>query len=96
MVVDHGRLAGIVTNRDLMLDIVAQAREPQSTRLGAIMQQDVATIKVEASIEDAVRMMRANACRRLPIVDGENIVGMRHAWTICSSIALSAPMRFRQ
>jgi len=36
----------------------------------------VATINVESSIEDAVRMMRANSCRRLPIVDHENIVGM--------------------
>ena len=50
----RARAAGIVTDRDLMLDIVVQARDPQRTRLGAIMQQDVATIDVEASIEDAV------------------------------------------
>ena len=76
VIVDHGRIAGIVTDRDLVLDVVAQARDPQATRLGAVMQQDVVTIDVEASIDDAVRSMRANACRRLPIIDGENIVGI--------------------
>jgi len=76
VVVDHGRLAGIVTDRDLMLDIVVQARDPQATRLRAIMKQDVATIDVEGTIDDAVTMMRTNACRRLPIIDDGVIVGM--------------------
>jgi CBS domain-containing protein len=76
VVVEHGRVAGIVTDRDLVLDIVAQAVDPRETRLGAIMRRNVATIDLAQSVDDAVALMRANACRRIPLTENGHAVGI--------------------
>src|SRR5258708_10537858 len=76
LIVEHGRVAGIVTDRDLALDVVAQSSNPREIRLGAIMRRNVATISVEASVDDVVGLMRASGCRRIPILEDGRIVGI--------------------
>ena len=76
LVVEHGRIVGIVTDRDLALDVVAQSGNPHEIRVGAIMRRNVATIGVEASVDNVVGLMRASACRRIPILEDGRVVGI--------------------
>lgn len=69
-------LLGIVTDRDLSLEIIAADLDPRATMLGDIMSEGVVTIEVNASIADAVQKMRTHACRRLPILEDGVPVGM--------------------
>lgn len=72
-----GRLVGVVTDRDLAVKIVAAGRDPESVRLGEIVDQgEVVTIGADDSVEEAIRTMKDHAVRRLPVIDGTSVVGM--------------------
>ena len=72
-----GRLAGVVTDRDLAVKIVAEGRDPESVRLGELLDGgEVVTIGADDSVEEAIRTMKDHAVRRLPVIDGTALVGM--------------------
>ena len=72
-----GRLAGVVTDRDLAMKIVAEGRDPGSVRLGELLDGgEVVTIGADDSVEEAIRTMKDHAVRRLPVIDGNALVGM--------------------
>ena len=72
-----GRLAGVVTDRDLAVKVVAEGRDPDSVRLGELLDGgEVVTIGADDSIDEAIRTMKDHAVRRLPVIDGQELVGM--------------------
>jgi len=72
-----GRLTGVVTDRDLAVKVVAEARDPGSVRLSELVDGgEVVTIGADDSIEEAIRTMKDHAVRRLPVIDGDALVGM--------------------
>jgi CBS domain-containing protein len=72
IVAEDGKLAGIVTDRDIAVRAVAQGRDPNSTQLADICSSDLTTISPEDDIDKAVQIMRQKAIRRLPVVDSRN------------------------
>jgi CBS domain-containing protein len=76
VVVDGGKLCGILTDRDIVTRALAQGLTPSSTRVDEIYSADVMTLPPDASIEDAIQMMREGVVRRVPVVDGERPVGV--------------------
>jgi len=72
-----GRLSGVVTDRDLAIQIVAEGRDPDSVRLGELVGgREVVTIGADDPAEEAIRTMKDHAVRRLPVIDGTALVGM--------------------
>jgi CBS domain-containing protein len=72
-----GRLCGVVTDRDLALKIVAAGQNPDTVRLSELLDaNEVVTIGADDSVEEAIRTMKDHAVRRLPVIDGHNLVGM--------------------
>jgi CBS domain-containing protein len=73
VVTRNDRSVGIITDRDLVLRVIAEGRDPHQTLLGEIATYGAATVSREAGIETAVRLMREHGVRRLPIVaeDGQ-------------------------
>jgi CBS domain-containing protein len=76
MVVEHGRLLGIVTERDMVTRLIAEGRSPKETPLGEIMTPDPETLRPDESALDALNKMQAGRYRHLPVVDDEGICGM--------------------
>ena len=74
IVTSNGRLAGIVTDRDLTLRVLAENRDG-TTQVSEVCTDDPSSLSPQADIEDAVQLMRDQNVRRLPIVDGERVVG---------------------
>jgi CBS domain-containing protein len=73
----EGRLAGVVTDRDLTVGIVARGRDPQNVRLAELLEgSEVVTIGADDSAEEAIRTMKDHAVRRLPVIDGTRLVGI--------------------
>jgi CBS domain-containing protein len=73
----EGRLAGVVTDRDLAVKIVAEGRDPESVSLADLLDgSEVVTIGADDSVEEAIRTMKDHAVRRLPVIDGNALVGM--------------------
>jgi CBS domain-containing protein len=70
-------LVGIVTDRDLVLGVIAMGRHPEDTPISDVMSRDLATCRGEDSLDRAVEVMLRRQVRRLPVVDdGGHIVGI--------------------
>jgi len=65
---------GIVTDRDLALEIVAKGRDPRSTPVGEIMSRELVSCRVDDEFEEALAAMAQRQLRRIPVVDKNNQV----------------------
>lgn len=69
-------LKGVLTDRDIVVKALAEGMEPNSTRAGALAEGKPVTIGADDSIEEAIRTMQEHKVRRLPVIDGHELVGM--------------------
>ena len=77
LVVDRQEaLCGVVTDRDIVVRVVATRRKLESTMLSEVCTQEAATVSPSDSVGDAVRLMRQHAVRRLPVVESGRPVGI--------------------
>ena len=74
-VVEHGRLVGIVTDRDLVRRALARGLRLDA-RVDSVMTAPVITIDVGADVHSVFALLRANAIRRIPVVRGQEFIGM--------------------
>jgi CBS domain-containing protein len=72
---DGGALVGIVTDRDIAVRGVAREKSPDS-RIDSVMTTDVMSLDGDADVRDALRLFRDHAFRRVPLVDGDQPVGV--------------------
>lgn len=75
VVCDASRLAGIFTERDV-LRLAGQSADLDQTRVADAMTRDVATVTPDADILAAARLMGERGIRHLPVVEGENVLGV--------------------
>jgi CBS domain-containing protein len=75
VVCEAGRPVGVITDRDLALAVVADTVEVEA-RAGEHASRPLVTGEVEMDIEEAVALMVQHHIRRLPVTDGEDLVGI--------------------
>jgi CBS domain-containing protein len=76
-VVDGGKLVGIVSERDVVVRVVVERKDPGTTRVGDIMTSSVVTVREGTTLNDALRKMDEGRFRHLPLVDGDGkVIGM--------------------
>jgi CBS domain-containing protein len=76
-VCDDGTLAGIVTDRDIVIRGVADSGDPATTAVSEVMSGGVEAVSADDEVEDAVRIMEQRQIRRLPVLDrSKRLVGM--------------------
>jgi len=76
IVVENGWVCGIVTDRDITVRGVAEGRDIFRLKLADICSRVLTTVSPADSVDDAIRLMREKAIRRLPVVEGGKPVGM--------------------
>ena len=76
VVIEHNQVCGIVTDRDIVVRTVAETQDPATTTLADICSHSLVTVTPTDSVEEAVRLMRTHAIRRVPVVDGGQAVGI--------------------
>jgi len=77
VVTEGPQLAGLVTDRDIVVRAVADGRDPTSTRIGEIASRDIIMIDENAYAADAAELMRDRAVRRLLVSDSDRrLVGI--------------------
>jgi CBS domain-containing protein len=77
VVADGSTLAGLVTDRDIVVRAVAERRDPDATTVGEIMTRDLVTVRPEDTIQQAALLMRDRAVRRLLVCDdSQGLVGV--------------------
>lgn len=75
LVLDGERLAGIVTDRDIVVRAVAR-RVPADARVDSVMSTEVVSVDADADVHDAYRVLGSHGVRRLPVVEAGRLVGM--------------------
>lgn len=73
---EDNRLKGMVTDRDIVVKCLAEGKDPKNTKAGELGQGKPVTIGADDSIEEAIRTMQEHKVRRLPVIDGHELIGM--------------------
>jgi CBS domain-containing protein len=73
---DDDRLKGVVTDRDIVVRCVAEGADPTSTSVSELAEGKPVTIGADDPIDEALRTMIEYGVRRLPVIDGDRLVGM--------------------
>lgn len=76
LVTKDGHLCGVVTDRDIVVRAVAEARDPDSTPLGSLCSSDLFTVRPDQNADEVIRLMREQAVRRVPVVEDGLPVGI--------------------
>jgi CBS domain-containing protein len=76
IVCEKSQPIGIVTERDLILKVMAREKDPSKVEVREIMSAPLISIDLDATVEEAVRTMAEHGIRRLPVVRGNIIYGM--------------------
>ena len=73
---DDDRLAGMITDRDIVVKVLAEGRDPSSVKVGDLADGKPVTIGADDPVEEALSTMSKHGVRRLPVIDGHDLVGM--------------------
>ncbi len=76
IVVDGGQVCGVVTDRDIVVRVLAEGRDPGQTALEEVCSRDVATVAPGDDLTAAGDLMRERAIRRVPVVENGRPVGI--------------------
>ena len=79
VVMEGGKLRGIFTARDLLTRVVAADRDPAMTTMAEVMTADPDTVAPDTSIADALRKLHELGYDHLPVVEGNEVIGMVNA-----------------
>ena len=73
---EDNRLKGMLTDRDIVVKALAQGKDPASTRAGELGEGKPVTIGADDSLEETLQTMARYKIRRLPVIDGHDLVGI--------------------
>ena len=73
---EDDRLKGVVTDRDIVVRCLAIGTDPRAVKAGQLAQGKPVTIGADDSVEAAIETMTTHQVRRLPVIDGHELVGM--------------------
>jgi CBS domain-containing protein len=68
LVLTGGRLSGLVTDRDITVRVLAENRDPQTTRIGDICSSELVVLGPDDDVAEATRLVRERAVRRIPVL----------------------------
>jgi CBS domain-containing protein len=76
LVSDDGKLAGVITRKTLVREVVATGRDPRTTPVGEIAEPPLYTIDAALSLDDAFRALEQHDLERVPVVEDGRLVGV--------------------
>ena len=73
---EDNRLKGMLTDRDIVVKVLAQGKDPSSVTAGELGEGKPVTIGADDGVDEALRTMAEHKVRRLPVIDGHDLVGV--------------------
>lgn len=76
LVIDRGKLAGVVSERDYARKVILAGRSSRETRVAEIMSAPVITIEAQATADAGLALMTSKRIRHLPVMQGDELIGV--------------------
>ena len=73
---EDNRLQGMITDRDIVVKCVAEGGDPSTAKVADFAEGKPVTIGADDSLEETLRTMAEHGVRRLPVIDGHDLIGM--------------------
>lgn len=73
---NDNRLKGMLTDRDITVEVVAKGKDPDSTKVSELANGKPVTIGADDPVEEALATMKEHQVRRLPVIDGHDLIGI--------------------
>ncbi|MFC4003264.1 CBS domain-containing protein [Prauserella oleivorans] len=73
---EDNRLKGMLTDRDIVIKVLAEGKDPRAVRAGELSQGEAVTIGADDDAQEIMRTMTEHKVRRLPVIDGHDLVGI--------------------
>ncbi|MGH3822402.1 MAG: CBS domain-containing protein [Pseudonocardiaceae bacterium] len=73
---EDNTVRGVITDRDIVVKVIAAAHDPRAVHVGELAQGQVVTIAADDSAEEIMATMRQHQAWRLPVTDGDDLVGV--------------------
>jgi CBS domain-containing protein len=83
---EDDRLKGMLTDRDIVVQVLAQGKDPDSTNAGELGEGKPVTIGADDSLGEALKTMADHKVRRLPVIDGHDLVGVVSQGDLAQSV----------
>lgn len=84
---EDDKLKGMLTDRDITVRVVAEGKDPGSVKVSELADGKPVTIGADDDLKDALRTMQEHDVRRLPVIDGHQLVGMISQGDISQNLA---------
>ena len=73
---EDNKLKGVITDRDIVVKVIAAGNDPRAVHAGELAQGEAVTIGADDTAEEILATMRTHQVRRLPVIDGDDLVGV--------------------
>jgi len=73
---EDNRLQGMITDRDIVVKCIAEGGDPTSVKVSELAEGKPVTIGADDSVQEALRTMSEHGVRRLPVIDGHDLIGV--------------------
>jgi CBS domain-containing protein len=73
---EDNRLKGMITDRDVVVKVIAEGHDPRAVHAGELAQDEAVTIGADDDVEAVLATMSRHQVRRLPVIDGHDLVGI--------------------
>lgn len=87
---DDNRLKGMLTDRDIVVKCIADGRDPSTVTAGSLGEGKPVTIGADDDIREVLEMMQEHQIRRLPVIDGHDLVGIISQADVALSMSATA------
>jgi CBS domain-containing protein len=83
---EDNRLKGMLTDRDIVVKVLAQGQDPSGVTAGELGQGKPVTIGADDSVDEALHTMAEHKVRRLPVIDGHDLIGVVSVADLAGSV----------
>jgi CBS domain-containing protein len=87
---EDNRLKGMLTDRDIVVKVLAEGKDPRAMHVSEVPRNDLVSVKADDDVDRVLRTMKEHKVRRVPVLDGQDLVGIVAQADVARSLPESA------